>query len=34
MEGTDLICSNNVTSSTTKLVAMTLHPPTDFVTTI
>ena len=27
MEGTDLICSNNVTSSTTKLVAMTLHPP-------
>ena len=27
METTDLICSNNVTSSTTELVAMTLHPP-------
>ena len=27
METTDLICSNNVTSTTTELVAMTLHPP-------
>ena len=34
MEITGLICSNNVTSTTTELVAMTLHPPADFVTTI
>ena len=27
MEITGLICSNNVTSTTTELVAMTLHPP-------
>ena len=27
METIDLICSNNVTSTTTELVAMTLHPP-------
>ena len=26
-KSTGLICSNNVTSTTTELVAMTLHPP-------
>ena len=31
MKITDLICSNNVTSTTTELVAMTLHPRDGFV---